>query len=173
MAERPRRDPCCAWLRAVRQAHALEHATTHLLSAEGLDGLLVGHADWGGFTLYGPVTEERVARAARLALARLQAGEAALAYHPRCGTRLAMGGLLGALGLWAGWRSPGRSSIARVATALLAAAAGLLVARPLSPWVQRRWMTTPDLAGVSIVRVRGVPLGMAGGVNACRVELGR
>lgn len=169
MAERQR----CDWVRAVRQAHALEHATTHLLSDEGLDGLLVGHADWGGFTLYGPVTVERVARAAQTALTRLQAGEANLAYHPRCGTRLAMRGLLGGLGLWAGWRSPGRNAIARGATALLAAGAGLLVARPLGAWVQRRWMTTPHLEGVSIARVRPVQLGPLSKVSGCRVDLVR
>lgn len=169
MAERQR----CDWVRAVQQAHALEHATTHLLSAEGLDGLLVGHADWGGFTLYGPVTVERVTRAAQAALARLQAGEADLAYHPRCGTRLAAGGLLGGLGLWAGWRSPGRNAIGRGAAALLAAGAGLLVARPFGAWVQRHWMTTPHLEGVSIARVRPVQLGSMGEIIGCRVDLVR
>lgn len=59
---------------------------------------MAGISDPFGFTLFGTLTEAQVqGGAVSDAMLRLQAGEASLAIHPRCGTNLATSGLLVAL----------------------------------------------------------------------------
>lgn len=100
-------------LLAVRQIHALEHATVWVLSepqsemsdtAPGAqsdtvpgaqsDRLLGGMSTEAGFYLYGDVSTVTVHRAVRIALDRLTRGEWNLAVHPRCGTNLSVGMLM-------------------------------------------------------------------------------
>jgi hypothetical protein len=95
----------------LRQVHALEHATVWLLSQserspysslssplptdnESLGGLSTER----GFYIYGQVNRIELQRAVRVALQRLTSGEWNLALHPRCGTNVSVGMLLG-LGL--------------------------------------------------------------------------
>jgi hypothetical protein len=94
----------------LRQVHALEHATVWLLSQterspyssllplqpdnESLGGLSTDR----GFYIYGQVNKIELQRAVRVSLQRLTSGEWDLALHPRCGTNLSVGMLLG-LGL--------------------------------------------------------------------------
>jgi len=91
----------------LRQVHALEHATVWLLSQserspypsfsspqtdnESLGGLSTER----GFYIYGQVNKIELQRAVRLALQRLTRGEWNLALHPRCGTNVSVGMLLG------------------------------------------------------------------------------
>jgi len=94
----------------LRQVHALEHATVWVLSelqsASDSKGasktrqvdneLLGGLSTEQGFYLYGQVNMASLQRAVRVALQRLTSGEWNLAVHPRCGTNVSVGMLLGA-----------------------------------------------------------------------------
>ena len=72
----------------IRQHHAIEHATIHLLAARYPDVVLAGLSDPWGFTLYGRAPTDAVEEAVGEALQRLQAGEEEIAFHPNCGTNL-------------------------------------------------------------------------------------
>jgi hypothetical protein len=157
-------------IRRVRQNHAAEHATVHLLSARGLTGRLVGRSDWRGFWLYGPVDTEVVGAAVREGLARLQGGQGELAIHPRCGTNLAATALVTATATMAvaqiPWRSRGQQFL-RVGAALLAA---LAVAPTVGLLAQRHLTTTADLHGV---RLRAIHREQHGALTIHRVILTR
>ncbi|MCT7981549.1 DUF6391 domain-containing protein [Laspinema olomoucense] len=93
---------------AVRQVHALEHATVWVLSEtsgerapqnsqpgrsldnDGLGGMSTDR----GFYLYGQVNLLDLRRAVHVAHDRLTRGEWDLALHPRCGTNLSVGMLI-------------------------------------------------------------------------------
>ncbi len=93
---------------AVRQVHALEHATVWVLSEtsgsdadsnsqqrrspdnDGLGGMSTDR----GFYLYGSVNPLELRRAVHIAHDRLTRGEWHLAVHPRCGTNLSVGMLI-------------------------------------------------------------------------------
>ena len=93
-------------LRRTRQHHAIEHATIHMLTREFPNQPFVGYSDPLGFTVALPpaatntspatsvLIDEDIRRAVGDGLLRLQAGEAQLAIHPRCGTNFATTGLL-------------------------------------------------------------------------------
>jgi hypothetical protein len=138
---------------ALRQNHALEHATIHLLSRRHPQARLVGRSTPAGFVLYGDLSTEEVAHAATEALVRLQAGESHLAIHPRCGTNVAVTGILvGAAGFSAGLDRR-RSWLERLPLALMAATLAAFVAQPLALLVQERLTTTPRLEGVYVADV--------------------
>lgn len=94
----------------LRQVHALEHATVWVLgdtaNSPGASRFttarisdndrLGGLSTERGFYLYGEVNAAQLHRAVRLAFQRLTGGEWDLAVHPRCGTNLSVGMLLGA-----------------------------------------------------------------------------
>lgn len=94
----------------LRQVHALEHATVWLLSQSGRSQYpsfssqqtdnesLGGLSTERGFYIYGQVNKIELQRAVLVALQRLTSGEWNLALHPRCGTNVSVGLLLG-LGL--------------------------------------------------------------------------
>lgn len=147
---------------AVRQNHALEHATMHLLSQRNPYLQLVGRSTATGFIIYGSLTAQEVAAAASEALVRLQQGESHLAFHPRCGTNLAVTGILAgtaAYGATLGGRS--RSKLDRLPLALMASVLAVIVAQPISQTVQQRITTTPDVEDVYIVEVVRHELGRA------------
>lgn len=86
---------------ALRQVHALEHATVWVLSQSGPaataradNDLLGGMSTDQGFYLYGRVNIAQLRQAVREALQRIGSGEWDLAVHPRCGTNLSVGMLL-------------------------------------------------------------------------------
>lgn len=91
----------------VRQVHALEHATVWVLGEANRSPLgsnspsrtdnesLGGMSTENGFFLYGNVNTADLRRAVHTALQRLNGGEWDLAVHPRCGTNLSVGILLG------------------------------------------------------------------------------
>jgi len=138
---------------SLRQNHAMEHATIHIVS-QRVPGLeLAGRSAPAGFYLYGPAPTTLVASAAGEALARLQAGERGLAVHPRCGTNLSIGALMaGGLTLLTIGRR--RRSIWKMAPeALLAIMMGLFIAQPVSYMVQQRVTTDADVRNVRIAGV--------------------
>jgi uncharacterized protein YqhQ len=141
-------------IQAVRQNHALEHATIHVLTRRNPYRSVMGRSGPSGFVIYGQVSTEELQEAAEEALARLQAGEAHLAVHPRCGTNLAVTGLLVGTAAFTATLGKSRTKIERLPTALMAATLAALAAQPLALKVQQRVTTTPEVEGVSIAGVR-------------------
>ena len=152
----------------IRQSHALEHATVHLLADSDRTLRLVGRSDWGGFTLYGEVDKSRVQHAATQGMVRLKNDEGWLAVHPRCGTRVSVAIILATAATYAAAALPIRSPLKRLATVGLGLVAALTVARPLGLAVQRHAMVTTDLRGVGIGSVRRSAIG---GLTVHRVAL--
>jgi len=151
----------------IRRNHALEHATVHLLSRRGPYRQVMGRTTADGFYIYGPVETKDVAAAASEALARLRAGEHELAIHPRCGTNLAVSGLLAGLSSFLVWGGKGRR-LTKLPRLLLAATVAVIVAQPLGLLVQERITTSTDLEGVTI---KGVTRQKVGGVVIHKVEI--
>lgn len=155
---------------AVRQNHALEHATVHVLSRRNPNLRLVGRSTATGFYIYGPLDTQALADAATEALARLQAGESSLAVHPRCGTNLAVTGLLAGVAAFGSTLGRPRSRLDRLPLAIMAATLAAVVAQPLAYTVQERVTTTPELEGVY---VRGIDRTERGNVVIHHVRVDR
>jgi len=154
----------------LRQNHAVEHATIHLLSRRNPSLRLVGHTTVSGFLLYGQVATETVVETVMEALDRLRHGENDLAIHPNCGTNIVVGGVLAGLAAWLATSRQRRSFWEQVPTALLAATAALVIAQPLGMLFQERITTSP---AVGDLRLREVVSGQWGTTMAHRVELVR
>jgi hypothetical protein len=136
---------------AVRENHALEHATIVVLSKQYPEARLSGVSFASGFFVFGALPTEAVAPAASQALARLRGGEPELAIHERCGTNLAVAGML--TGLSAMTVARLRKPYNTFNNVVLATTAALVLARPLGLLVQRYITTrTPGRT----MRVRGV-----------------
>ncbi len=150
----------------IRRNHALEHATVHLLS-RGPYTQVMGRTTTDGFYVYGPVETQEVAAAASEALARLRAGEHELAIHPRCGTNLAVTGLLAGLSCFLVWGGKGRR-LTKLPRLLLAATIAVMAAQPLGLLVQERLTTSTDLEEMTI---KGVTRQEVGRVVIHKVEL--
>jgi hypothetical protein len=140
-------------IRAVRQNHALEHATIHVLSWRNPQTRIVGRSTPSGFFVYGPLDTQEVASAASEALARLQQGEAHLALHPRCGTNLVVTSVLAGTAAFGATLGRPRSKIDRLPLALMAATAATLIAQPLAYRVQEYVTTTPEVEDLYIASV--------------------
>src|SRR5579859_7085069 len=120
---------------AVRENHALEHATIVLLNKRFPEARLSGVSFASGFFVFGDLPTEEIRPAADSALARLRGGEPEMAIHERCGTNLAVTGMLTAFMamLVARMRKPYNS----FNNIMLATTASLVAARPLGLLVQR------------------------------------
>lgn len=124
---------------AVRENHALEHATISLLSQQYPDARMAGVSVARGFFIFGDVPEERVLPTAHEAIGRLRGAEPELAIHERCGTNLAVTGLLTGLAAMTVTRL--RRPFNTFSNVILASTTALLVARPLGMLAQR-YLTT-------------------------------
>lgn len=140
-------------LAAIRRNHALEHATVNILSGKYLDLSLVGRSDWAGFTLYGPVSTDDAVSAVAEGLRRLRSGERELAVHERCGTNLATGVILAGLASRAALGGKRRTALEKAMRLGLGLGAVLVLAQPLGLAIQRRWTTSPDLAGLRVTSI--------------------
>ncbi|MBI3957631.1 MAG: hypothetical protein HY328_02390 [Chloroflexi bacterium] len=145
-------------LRRTRQHHALEHATIHLLAAAHPYVSLAGLSDPLGFTLYGNVATEAVWRAAREALLRLQAGEAALALHPNCGTNLATSVVLATAAALVGSAGRQRRLLDRIASTGLLMMAAIFLAGPVGMRLQQ-YTTLADVGDRWLVNVQQLSSG--------------
>jgi hypothetical protein len=134
----------------VRQNHALEHATIHVLSRRNPYLRVMGRSTPAGFFIYGATDTQEVADSAAEALSRLQQGEAHLAVHPRCGTNLAVTGVLAGTAAFSATLGHPRSKLDRLPLAIMAATIGAIVAQPLAHKVQEQITTTPEVEGVYI-----------------------
>lgn len=137
----------------IRQNHALEHATLHVLARRHPGLALMGRSTHSGFVIYGPLNSDEIAGAAAEAIARLQEGEVHLAVHPRCGTNLAVTSLVAGAAAYGASLGRSRSRLERLPMALLAATVGAIASQPLALKVQRRVTTSPQVARVRVLRV--------------------
>lgn len=153
---------------AVRENHALEHATIVILSKRFPEARLSGVSFATGFFVFGEVPAEAIQPAAEQALARLRGNEPELAIHERCGTNLAVAGML--TGLSAMTVSRMRKPFNTFNNVILASTAALVLARPLGLVVQRYVTTrtpgaTMRLAGVKRLTFLGSPAHFVRTVN--------
>ncbi len=138
----------------LRQHHAIEHATVSLVS-QRLPGVqVVARSDAAGFLVFGEVPAGTLVTLAEEALARLQAGERALAIHPNCGTNLVTAGALSGIGALLMTRGRDRSWWDRVPSAMLGATLALILAVPAGRWVQENVTTDAEVAGLRIAGVK-------------------
>src|SRR5579859_4558470 len=136
---------------AVRQNHALEHATIVLLSKKYPDVRLAGVSSAVGFFVFGDIPTEAILPAAQEALNLLRTSQPELAIHERCGTNLAVAGMLTGLSAMAVAKM--RKPFSTANNVILASTAALILARPLGLMVQRYITTqTPN----SSMKITGV-----------------
>ena len=140
----------------VRQNHALEHATLHVLGERYGVIVLVGRSSRRGFSIYGNVSTESILAAAQEGLRRLKTGQRHLAIHPNCGSNLAVAGTLAGLGaflaLWG--RSKSRlERLSRLPLVCAAATLGVILAQPLGPLFQAQITTQASVGTLRIVAV--------------------
>jgi Domain of unknown function (DUF6391) len=145
---------------AVRQNHALEHATIVLLNKRHPEVRLSGVSFAAGFFVFGDVPTDEVRSAADQALGRLRGSEPELAIHERCGTNLAVAGMLTGLSAMTVTRM--RKPYSTFNNVVLASTAALVLARPLGLLVQKYVTTrTPGpamrITGVRRTMVLGSP----------------
>ena len=147
---------------ATRRNHALEHATLHILARKYKDKNLAGHSNPTGFFLFGDMAMDDIRNAINEAMTRLHAGESGLAIHPGCGTNLATSTLLPATFAWVpfqGVRSM-RWRLLLIPVALIFAAFGYLLSKPLGPWLQRNVTTQADLGNMQVMDIVTVRKGV-------------
>src|SRR6266700_1683704 len=145
---------------AVRQNHALEHATIVLLSKKFPDVRLAGVSSALGFFVFGDIPTEAILPAAQEALSLLRTTQPELAIHERCGTNVAVAGMLTGLSAMAVAKM--RRPYNTANNVILASTVALLLARPLGLTIQRYVTTqTPNssmtLLKVSPMQVLGAP----------------
>jgi hypothetical protein len=124
---------------AVRENHALEHATIVLLSKRFPEARLSGISFATGFFVFGDLPTEAICPTAEQALNRLRGGEPEMAIHERCGTNLAVAGML--TGLSAMSVAKLRKPYNNFNNVIVASTLALIVSRPLGLLVQR-YITT-------------------------------
>jgi uncharacterized protein DUF6391 len=135
----------------VRENHALEHATIVLLSKRFPDTRFSGISFARGFFVFGEIPTEAVRPAAEHALALLRGDHPEMAIHERCGTNLAVAGLL---------TSFSAMSVARLRrpyntfnNVMMATTAAMIAARPLGLLVQRYLTTRTPTSNMRVVKV--------------------
>lgn len=141
---------------AVRQNHALEHATIVLLSKKYPDVRLAGVSSALGFFVFGDVPTEAILPAAQEALHLLRTSQPELAIHERCGTNLAVAGML--TGLSAMTVAKMRKPFNTANNVILASTAALILARPLGLTVQRYFTTKTPNASMVVQKVTPMSL---------------
>lgn len=141
---------------AVKQNHALEHATIVLLSRKYPEVRFAGISFASGFFVFGDVPTEAIVPTANEALTLLRTTQPEMAIHERCGTNLAVAGLLTGLSSMtvAKMRRPYNS----FNNVLLASTAALILARPLGFVVQRYVTTQTPNASMNVVKVTPMQL---------------
>jgi hypothetical protein len=136
---------------AVKQNHALEHATIVLLSRKYPEVRLSGISFAAGFFVFGDLPTEAILPAAQEALMLLRTTRPELAIHERCGTNLAVSGLLTGLAAMAVAKL--RRPYSTVNNVVLASTAAMILARPIGLTVQRYVTTQTPNASMSIQKV--------------------
>jgi len=138
---------------AIRQNHALEHATvSELVRRLGPHISVIGRATASGFYIYGDLPTRAVEEAAKEGLRRMQRGESELAISPLCGTNIVVAGIM--TGLTTALSLGRKNRLRHLPRAMMAATLSLVAARPLGRLAQKHLTTISDLSGVAIVGVQ-------------------
>lgn len=132
----------------VRRNHALEHAAITVVTERHPDVFLRGRATSRGFYVFGDVDTAELGSAIDEALQRLNRGEARLAVHPRCGTNLAVAGILS--GLSAALAAQLKPRQNRFSYAILASLGALMMAPRIGAETQRHLTTLADPANLTV-----------------------
>lgn len=163
--------PILLLVHRLRQHHALEHATIHVLSQRYPNLRMVGRSTLDGFVLYGDLPTEGVLLAAQHALKRLQAGQRNLAIHPACGTNFVAAGALAGLGAFTvltprrrGWRE----WLSRLPMVVLVATLGTILGQRVGLLLQALVTTDPD---VGSLRIAGIVREQRGALVVHRVRV--
>ena len=133
----------------------MEHATLKILARSYDDKTLSGHSNPTGFFIFGDIATDDLRNAINEAMTRLRAGEHQLAIHPGCGTNLATSMVLPMAFTFVplqGARSS-RGRFLLLPVALLSAAVGFLLSKPLGPWLQRNVTTEADLGNLQVMEI--------------------
>ena len=138
--------------RAVRQNHALEHATIVLLNKRYPEVRLSGVSFAAGFFVFGDVPTEDVRACADDALARLRGGQPEMAIHERCGTNLAVAGMLTGLAAMTVTRL--RKPYSTFNNVVLASTTALVASRPIGLLVQRYVTTRTPSPAMRIIGIQ-------------------
>jgi hypothetical protein len=141
---------------AVKQNHALEHATIVLLSKKYPDVRLAGISFAAGFFVFGDLPTEAILPTAREALTLLRTTSPELAIHERCGTNLAVTAML--TGLSAMTVARLRRPYGTANNVILATTAAIILARPLGLSMQRHVTTQTPSASMTITGVKALSL---------------
>lgn len=136
---------------AVRQNHALEHATIVLLTRKFPQVRLSGISFAAGFFVFGEVPTDAILPTAQEALNLLRTTQPELAVHERCGTNLAVAGMLTGLSAMAVAKL--RRPYSTANNVILASTAALILARPLGLTVQRYITTQTPNPSMRILKV--------------------
>lgn len=131
----------------------MEHATVHMLASQSPNIQLVGRSTDKGFYLYGNLETEHVNNAVKMAAARLPK-DPTLAVHPRCGTNLAVTGLLTGLAAFLVAGLPARSGLDRLSRILTATLWAALLAQPLGSLVQSKVTTDSNIGEVKLAETQ-------------------
>lgn len=137
---------------AVKQNHALEHATIVLLSRKYPDVRLAGISFAAGFFVFGDVPTEAILPAAEEALNLLRTTNPELAIHERCGTNLAVTAMLAGLSAMTVARM--RRPFGSFNNVVLATTGALILGRPLGLTVQRYVTTQTPGSSMKITGVK-------------------
>lgn len=135
----------------VRRNHALEHAAITVITERHPTVFLRGRSNTRGFYIFGAVATTELQSAIGEALARLRRGEGELAIHPRCGTNLAVAGILSGLAAAGAAQLGPRPN--RFALAVLASLGSLMLAPWLGTETQRHLTTLADPADLVVASV--------------------
>src|SRR5947209_8593626 len=135
-------------LRRVRRNHALEHAAITVVTERHPTIFLRGRSNRKGFYIFGEMPTDELRSAIDEALVRLKTGEAELAIHPRCGTNLAVAGIMS--GLSAALAAQLKPRQNRFSYAILASLGALLIAPGVGASAQRHFTTLADLADLRV-----------------------
>ena len=138
----------------TRRNHALEHATLHML-AHSYKGSMAGHSNPTGFFLLGNFSTPDVWVCATEALERLREGESGLAIHAGCGTNMATTALLAGTLSWSVLRGA-KSTLMKILLlpiAVAMAVVGVLLVRPLGPWLQKYVTTEANMGHMQIIDI--------------------
>lgn len=136
----------------IRRNHALEHAAITVVTERHPTIFLRGRSNRKGFYIFGEIDTDELKSAIAEALRRLKNGEAELAIHPRCGTNLAVAGILSGLAAALATHLKPREN--RFSYAILASLAALMVAPQIGTATQRHLTTLAELEDLEIESVQ-------------------
>ncbi|GAB5494083.1 MAG: hypothetical protein Phog2KO_42980 [Phototrophicaceae bacterium] len=140
-------------IKRVRQNHAYEHATIHMLNRQNY--ILSGRASLGGFVVMGNVPTAKVQVAAEEALSRLKRGQKQLALHPNCGTNLVTAGLMSTSIAAVGFMGTSRKSAwERFPIIMLLMMITILYSTPIGMVVQEHITTESNPGEMQLVQVK-------------------